>query len=51
MVQGPLVDRIGKPFADANPSIAAYNLEGFKLIPAVNFYNKNMKIMVGNFIY
>lgn len=37
--------------ADADPIIAAYNLEGHGLIAAVTPDNENMKDIVGNFIY
>ena len=37
--------------ADADPIIAAYNLEGHGLITAVTPDNDNMKDIVGNFIY
>jgi len=52
-VQAPQVVIAGaaQPLADANPIIAAYNLEGHGLIPAVTPDNENMKDMVGNFIY
>ena len=37
--------------ADPNPIIASYNLKGHALIPEVNPEKKNMKEMVGKFIY
>ena len=53
MVQAPQVFITGakKHLADADPIIAAYNIEGYFLIHIVTPDNDNMKDTVGNFIY
>jgi Poly-adenylate binding protein, unique domain len=40
-----------QPLAHQDPAINAYNLGGFKLIPAVVPQNTNYKNMVGEYIY